>query len=77
MIAPPEAFNPFSLGPHNCFGRNLAYLEMRLILSHLIFAFDMSSPDGKEVGPWEEQQSWILWGKQPLLVSVKCRGSAA
>lgn len=30
------AFNPFSLGPHNCPGQNLAWLELRLILVKLL-----------------------------------------
>ncbi|MCJ1403437.1 hypothetical protein MMC11_006660 [Xylographa trunciseda] len=65
-----SAFNPFSLGPRNCLGRNLAYLEMRLILAHLLWAFDLEVPkgEGQEVlRNWEEQKSWILWEKVPLM----------
>ena len=67
----PSAFNPFSLGPRNCLGRNLAYLEMRLILAHLIWAFDFELQGN--VGRWEEQKTWILWEKKPLYVRVKNR----
>ena len=67
----PAAFNPFSLGPRNCLGRNLAYLEMRLILAHLIWAFDFELQGN--VGKWEEQKTWILWEKKPLYVRVKNR----
>lgn len=66
-----SAFNPFSLGPRNCLGRNLAYLEMQLILTHLLWAFDLEA-EGK-VGEWNEQKSWILWEKRPLMVRLKCR----
>ena len=72
----PSAFNPFSLGPRNCLGRNLAYLEMRLILTHLLWAFDLEVPGGTNsdtVGRWEEQKSWILWEKAPLMVRLKMR----
>lgn len=69
--SPLSAFNPFSLGPRNCLGRNLAYLEMRLILTHLLWAFDFQA-EGK-VGEWGEQKSWILWEKRPLMVRVECR----
>lgn len=64
-----SAFNPFSLGPRNCLGRNLAYLELRLILSHLLWAFDFELAD-KEWS-WEKQKSWILWEKTPLNVRLK------
>ena len=65
------AFNPFSLGPRNCLGRNLAYLEMRLILSHLLWTFDIEAEG--EIPIWEEQKSWILWEKRPLYVRLNVR----
>ncbi len=71
----PSAFNPFSLGSRNCLGRNLAYLEMQLILAHLMWAFDFVPLEGeKSVRGWEEQKSWILWKKSPLYVKLKSRG---
>ena len=75
--SPPNhksAFNPFSLGPRNCLGRNLAYLEMRLILAHLLLTFDLEIPEGEgkeAMGRWEEQKSWILWEKAPLRVKLR------
>lgn len=70
-LTPSSAFNPFSLGPRNCIGRNLAYLEMRLILTHLLWTFELEA-DGR-IGEWAEQKSWILWEKNPLMVRIKCR----
>lgn len=64
-------FNPFSLGPRNCLGRNLAYLEMRLILAHLLWAFDFESEG--PISKWEEQKTWILWEKTPLPVKIRQR----
>lgn len=70
----PSAFNPFSLGPRNCLGRNLAYLEMRLILAHLLWAFDLEAYEGEEgIGRWEEQKSWILWEKKALNARLRYR----
>ncbi|KAI4225731.1 MAG: hypothetical protein L6R36_003694 [Xanthoria steineri] len=63
-----SAFHPFSLGPRNCLGRNLAYLELRLILARLVWEFDFEF-----VGRgwrWEGQKSWILWEKGALEVRV-------
>ena len=66
------AFNPFSLGPRNCIGRNLAYLEMRLTLCYLLWTFDINAP-GEQHWAWEEQKSWILWDKQPINVEIRRR----
>ncbi|KAL8818092.1 MAG: hypothetical protein Q9223_003205 [Gallowayella weberi] len=65
----PAAFNPFSLGPRNCLGRNLAYLELRLILSRLLWEFDFELVD--KDWDWGAQKSWILWEKRPLNVRVR------
>lgn len=69
--ASSSAFNPFSLGPRNCLGRNLAYLEMRLILAHLLWNFDLEAED--EAWKWEDQKTWILWEKKPLNVKIRIR----
>jgi len=37
-----EASLPFGTGPRVCIGRNLAYMEMRLIAAHLLWNFDLS-----------------------------------
>ncbi|CAI7613872.1 unnamed protein product [Penicillium glandicola] len=37
-----EALQPFSFGPRACIGRNLAYTEMRLILSKMLWNFDIT-----------------------------------
>ncbi|KAL8828357.1 MAG: hypothetical protein Q9191_002640 [Dirinaria sp. TL-2023a] len=70
MAKPPAAFNPFSLGPRNCLGRNLAYLEMRLILARLLWHFDFQAED-QRLGKWETQKTWILWEKKPLHVRLR------
>lgn len=49
------AFNPFSLGPHNCPGQNLAWLELRLVLAELLWNFDVSVPPGIDLPVWEKQ----------------------
>ena len=72
--SPSSAFNPFSLGPRNCLGRNLAYMEMRLVLAHLLWAFDFEAEG--HVSGWEEQKTWILWEKRPLNVRLKDRSVA-
>ncbi|KAK8198485.1 hypothetical protein M8818_006350 [Zalaria obscura] len=63
------AFQPFSYGPRNCLGKNLAYAEMRLILAKLVFNFDMELQ--------EESKAWmtnmkimLLWQKPPMMVKL-------
>ncbi|PSN70341.1 averantin oxidoreductase, partial [Corynespora cassiicola Philippines] len=40
------ASRPFSLGPRGCIGKNLAYMEMRLVFSRLFWSFDIKTVDG-------------------------------
>ncbi|CAN8105332.1 unnamed protein product [Discula destructiva] len=63
-------FNPFSLGPRNCIGRNLAYIEMRLILSRILWNFDLKLADDSQ-GWIQRQKAFIMWNKPPLNVYLK------
>ncbi|KPI40531.1 putative sterigmatocystin biosynthesis monooxygenase stcF [Cyphellophora attinorum] len=69
------SFQPFSTGPRNCIGRNLAYAEQRVTLAKFLWNFDLSIPKG--VSGWEkwiqEMDVFILWEKNPLMVDVKVR----
>ncbi|KAJ8119720.1 hypothetical protein ONZ43_g3395 [Nemania bipapillata] len=56
---------PFSLGPRNCVGRNLAYAEMRLILARILFKFDVKVAPGHE-GWLEDQKIFSIWEKPAL-----------
>ena len=66
-----DAFNPFSLGPHNCLGRNLAYLELRLILAKMVWNFDIGPPRTGKLPQWAEQDIYWFWDKQPTRVSLR------
>ncbi|RYP69226.1 hypothetical protein DL771_006194 [Monosporascus sp. 5C6A] len=64
-----DAMQPFSTGPRNCIGKNLAYAEMRLILAKIVWNFDMAlDNDSKD---WlNNQKCYILWAKPPLNVRL-------
>ncbi|KAJ5720735.1 Cytochrome monooxygenase lcsI [Penicillium malachiteum] len=62
------AFAPFSLGPRNCIGKNLAYAEMRVIAAKMIWTFDMRL-DPSSTG-WNDQRSFIVWERKPLMVHL-------
>ncbi|KAH8897600.1 cytochrome P450, partial [Thozetella sp. PMI_491] len=64
-----DAMQPFSIGPRNCIGKNLAYAEMRLILAKIVFNFNLHLAD--DVGEWvAEQKIYTLWDKPPLGVHL-------
>ncbi|GKT41806.1 cytochrome P450 monooxygenase aclL [Colletotrichum spaethianum] len=65
-----EAFQPFHLGPRNCLGKNLAYVEMRIILARLLWNFDLVLADDSQ--QWmETQKIYTLWEKGPLNVYLR------
>lgn len=65
-----DVFNPFSMGPHNCPGRALAWLEMRLILARLLWNFDIQIPKGIALPVWGKQKIYWFWDKQAIKVSM-------
>lgn len=66
-----DVFKPFSYGRRDCIGRNLAYLEMRLIVALLLWNFDMTLAEGME--NWHIQKIFGLWQKPALKVCLQTR----
>ncbi|KAJ2979897.1 hypothetical protein NQ176_g2968 [Zarea fungicola] len=63
------AAQPFSLGPRNCIGKNLAYAEMRLILTRVIWNFNLEGT--MDTCTWlKRSKTFSLWEKPPLLVQL-------
>ncbi|KAK4508554.1 hypothetical protein PRZ48_002293 [Zasmidium cellare] len=64
-----ELVQPFAIGPRNCLGQSLAYMEMRLILARLLYNFDftLSEPDRDWI---DDQSTFGLWKKLPLMMHV-------
>ncbi|KAF2808085.1 isotrichodermin C-15 hydroxylase [Mytilinidion resinicola] len=61
-------YNPFSFGPRNCLGKQLAYAEMRLIMARVFWTFDLELVE-KETN-WLDQKVFSLWEKPPLMVKL-------
>ncbi|KAI1494340.1 cytochrome P450 [Biscogniauxia mediterranea] len=62
-----DAVRPFSIGPYDCIGRNLAYAEMRLILARVLFNFDLRLADDSK--DWlKDQKVYGVWDKPDLHV---------
>ncbi|KAK1981748.1 cytochrome P450 [Colletotrichum cereale] len=67
-------FKPFSYGPRDCIGKNLAYSEMRLLISRILYRFDYNLLPGQE--RWHDSQnSFLIWNKSPLKVQFSLRQS--
>ncbi|EED15853.1 benzoate 4-monooxygenase cytochrome P450, putative [Talaromyces stipitatus ATCC 10500] len=65
-----NCLQPFSLGPRNCLGKNLAWAEIRLITTHLLYLFDRE-PERSVGNRWTERQNVFgFWDKPPLLVHL-------
>ncbi|VUC26534.1 unnamed protein product [Clonostachys rosea] len=68
-----SVFKPFSNGPRDCIGKNLAYSEMRLIVAELLYRFDVELLPGQE--DWHaKQNAFLIWEKGPLFVKFTSRG---
>ena len=55
VITNSSAFIPFSVGPANCAGKNLALIEMRLVVALVVHKFDLQFADGYDPARWEEE----------------------
>ncbi|KAK0366314.1 hypothetical protein LTR59_001306 [Friedmanniomyces endolithicus] len=65
-----HAFQPFSFGPRNCLGKNLAYAEMRLIMAKMIWSFELEL-DPRSANWMDECLVKTLWIKPELKVRVR------
>ncbi|KAJ0114884.1 hypothetical protein J7T55_004626 [Diaporthe amygdali] len=71
-----KAFQPFSSGPRACLGVNLAYLELRITLAQVVFAYDLELVS-REIEDWNQACiSFGLWKKPALLVKFHPRNVA-
>jgi len=69
------AFLPFSYGPTICAGKNLALMEMRLVLCWVLRRFRFSRAPGVAYEEWEGKiQDWFVVHHEPLLINVSLRG---
>lgn len=69
----PFKFNTFHAGPRMCIGRNLAMLEMKIVVSRLLSRFHVSENPGQTI---TYCRSITLPMKYPMMVSVKPIASA-
>lgn len=68
------AFNPFSYGPANCVGKNLALLELRAVTCFVAQRFNFKAKNGFKLESWEEDiEDFVVLKRPPLPVIVEMR----
>ncbi|KAK8137103.1 hypothetical protein PG984_005043 [Apiospora sp. TS-2023a] len=73
-----QASQAFSVGPRGCIGKNLSWMEMRLILSNLLWHFDLAldeetPPARASLKKWDDFDidSFATWIKPDLWVKMR------
>ncbi|EKM49557.1 uncharacterized protein PHACADRAFT_131233 [Phanerochaete carnosa HHB-10118-sp] len=71
IVHDPNAWVPFSFGPFNCVGKNLAMQEMRALICHLMQQFNFRFADGYDPAQFErdiEDRFIVAVGRLPVIV---------
>ncbi|KAL5478590.1 hypothetical protein ACEPAI_2774 [Sanghuangporus weigelae] len=74
FITNTSAFIPFSTGPANCVGKNLALLEMRMMVAAIIQKFDIRFAADYDPRKWDEElQEFMAMsvGKLPVALNPR------
>ncbi|KLO12996.1 high nitrogen upregulated cytochrome P450 monooxygenase 2 [Schizopora paradoxa] len=69
-----DAFVPFAGGFAGCVGKNLAILNLRMVIVVLVRKFDMVFADDYDSAKWEEElEEWFVFktGKLPVVLTPK------
>ena len=70
----PNALLVFSHGPANCVGKNLALLEMRMVICGIMQKFDLKFEDGWDKKLWLKDLKDVFvsrMGRMPVVVTPR------
>jgi cytochrome P450 len=67
-----SCLKPFGLGGRNCLGKSVALAEMRIVLTKLVWTFELSATSGGLVN-WKELKNYIVVQKEPIHIVVGLR----
>jgi cytochrome P450 len=71
-----DAFKPMSLGPRNCIGQSLAYIELRIAVARLVYHYDLQLCNGADIDWKRDVRSMALWKMPQVMVRVKSANRA-
>jgi cytochrome P450 len=71
-----SASKPFSVGFHSCLGRPLAWVELRLVVTRVLWAFDFAEEPAERVD-FDDFPMIMLIQKQPMRMRAKVRAGKA
>jgi cytochrome P450 len=66
------ASQPFNVGPTGCIGKPLAWAEMRVLVSKVIWRYKLSMTDGNAF-TWESLRKMMIVEKDPLWLQLERR----
>lgn len=74
-----EASQAFSYGPRGCIGKNLSYIEQRLMISHLLwhYDFELAEEMKERNNAWtpeddmKHMKSYLVWEKPDMWVKLR------
>lgn len=69
----PAATQFFNVGPRRCIGREIALLELQLILARMVWNFDISPEDESNLLDWNKLETQLLVQRAPVMVRLKIR----
>ena len=61
VAACESAFSPFSIGSRGCPGKQLAYLEMGVVMGKALFQYDVQAVEGDDLGAGSPE---LIWGRR-------------
>ncbi|KAF1829995.1 cytochrome P450 [Decorospora gaudefroyi] len=67
-----DVFQPFIVGPYSCPGKSLAYMEISLVITKIVWTFDWALADEGSLA-FENEKVYALWQKNPLNLKLSER----
>jgi hypothetical protein len=77
FIHKPTVFQPFSFGPANCPGKNLAMMEMCMLVCYMVQRLKLKAAEGAaKLDTWEEGiEDFFVMERPPMPLVVEVRDS--